>query len=422
MPVVLRTLFPSFCTTLLPWTIANDDTEVILDFLKFLHMPPHQAVGTYRELCDYVWQNVICLYGFDRGAKVVTLVIDKPNYLPLIRDLIHDERKATHLPFICPPHIKDNDKVPHGQNFASALSNKFYKQMLINYMCTYLCEKARQSLVENKCLIIDSPTYDQVPRMVKNGEVSSAISRKNNKVEADIAIWWHVKFSHCKQILVHASDTDIYLYGAALMDLDFFQKDKKIAVETKLNKLFIPINQLHYQLNSEPVLRQLSDRPALTMLAIYLLSGSDYVSNFFGLTVSTIVSSVMQNAALIKTCGQPLINTNSLGQESSFEGLSIESFVMLFSCAYLEKNLSFYQHLYPTVGRLAAALRLNTASTINPSLKALFGMLDIDHSSGFNADSIPKVTDFTRRVCYFNHKGKATVFHSLYNCRQPLQL
>ena len=49
-------------------------------------------------------------------------------------------------------------------------------------------------------------------------------------------------------------------------------------------------------------------------------------------------------------------------------------------------------------------------------------MIDIDHKSGFNADSLAKWTDFTRRICYFNHQGNATLFQSLLPSDSALRL
>ena len=425
--VVLRSIFPSFMSTMLPFDFSQKDTEVVIDFLKFVHKPPAITIATYQEFSRFLWDNVVCAYGFDRGAKIVTLVFDKAQYLPRIRDIIHEERSQKHaMPFTCPSQINHGDEVPHGQLFAAALSNEKYKSLLINYLSNALCDTAKCCLKSNESLIIDSPTFDQCPHKVVFGKFSALPERSNNKGEADIAIWWHVKFSHCKQILVHATDTDIYLYGVALMDLHFFHPDKQIAVETQFNNCFVSINGLNSLIKSEPSLHKLSNWPSVAILAIYLLSGSDYVSGFYGLTANSILSSAMQHTAIILFDGKPFVGIEQSNGLCDFEGLSVEGFTRLFTCAYLEKNVSFYNHLYPTLMQLWDAMKLNntslTNSSMNPSLKALYDMVDIDHKSHNDACTLAKWTDFTRRVCYFNHKGNATLFQSILPTNTALEL
>jgi hypothetical protein len=72
---------------------TQTSTEVTNHFLRYLHEPTPPDIKTYKNLVKYYWSIVIMKYGFGRGADVVTLVIDKPEFMPDIIIVIHKERK-----------------------------------------------------------------------------------------------------------------------------------------------------------------------------------------------------------------------------------------------------------------------------------------------------------------------------------------
>ena len=75
-------------------TSVDLHSEVIIDFLRFLHEPTPPDIISFADLASYLWNSVILKLGFNRGASCVTIVIDKPVYMPKIRDIIHKERKS----------------------------------------------------------------------------------------------------------------------------------------------------------------------------------------------------------------------------------------------------------------------------------------------------------------------------------------
>jgi hypothetical protein len=275
-----QSMAPMFCTSV-PFDLSNK-TEVIIDALKFVHNPLATTVITYGEFAQALYSNIVERHGFSRGASCVTLVFDKPDFLPKIRNAIHQERKkGSNTSFTCPSKISDNDSVPHGLQYAEALTDPKYKALLLDYITVSFTVFAKRNLTGPTQLIIDCPTYGQHPHAVTLGSSIPLPNRQNNKGEADCGVWFHARCSDCPQVLIHAGDTDIYVYGIALADMGSFP-NKDVAVERILNKDYVKINQAVTSLQQMPELQHLhnDNQIGISLLAVYLLSGSDYLSGF----------------------------------------------------------------------------------------------------------------------------------------------
>ena len=108
------------------------------------------------------------------------------------------------------------DEIPHGRQFSEALTDKKFKSLLLDYISAALITLATSHIPHDSTLIIDSPTYGNVPMSVKNKTIKAFDNRKNSKGEADCGVYFNARSSQCKQIVINASDTDIYMYGMAL--------------------------------------------------------------------------------------------------------------------------------------------------------------------------------------------------------------
>ena len=99
--------------------------------------------------------------------------------------------------------------------------------MLIDYLYNGLALKAKHSLQDNQYLIIDVPTYGQEPTIISLGimEPSRPTSRVNNKGEANCGLWFHAKCSSMSRVLIVAGDTDVYMYGLALMEAGWLKSE-----------------------------------------------------------------------------------------------------------------------------------------------------------------------------------------------------
>lgn len=138
-----------------------------------------------------MWQKVIITLGFGRGATHATVVIDKEEFLPPLRDIVHKERKSR----IGQPSknfdsflVGDQKHLLFGSEFVSALQSKLFKRKLINYLCYSFVALAKANLKDNQTFIIDSSTFGTSHMEININGISNHQQRQNNKGEADCAV------------------------------------------------------------------------------------------------------------------------------------------------------------------------------------------------------------------------------------------
>ena len=74
--------------------LINSEHELIVDFLFLLHQPPPPDINTFLAYAQYLWDKIIWKLGVQRGANVIRLIVDKPQYLPKPRELLHQFRSS----------------------------------------------------------------------------------------------------------------------------------------------------------------------------------------------------------------------------------------------------------------------------------------------------------------------------------------
>ena len=301
--------------------------EVIIDFLRYIHEPTPPDLMTYQDLTDYLWTNVILKLGFNRGASTVTVIVDKTDYLPPVRNIVYAEKKAkskNDSSLYSKYEISDSSACLHGSDYSAALHNMSFKQKLIDYVTSKFNEKALL-LNPGQTLILDTPTTKTVPLRVSDGQSDQCSERKNNKGEADYAIWFHACQSKCDKILVTANDCDIWMYGLAILEAGFLI-DKDINIELCFGKEYIYLNTALTCIRTHGSLVELAVQrtAAMSLLAIYLLSGSDYLSNFYGLTIKKIVDVFFKYTDHISTPDDPLIVTEKTDGHTLFKRISLD--------------------------------------------------------------------------------------------------
>lgn len=72
---------------------GEHDLDIVLDFLRILHQPPPSDVGDLQSFSVYLWEYAVNRLGFSRGASRVSVVIDKPQFLPPPRAIVHKKRQ-----------------------------------------------------------------------------------------------------------------------------------------------------------------------------------------------------------------------------------------------------------------------------------------------------------------------------------------
>lgn len=190
----------------------SSDTEVIVDLLSFIHNPPPHSLKTYRDYAEHLWEKVVFKLGFDRNVGRVTLVVDKPGFVPKIRELVHKDRaKKTKFKISTPSDIVDDLALLRGEYFVSALSNPDYKMILVTYLSKYFAKKGMDNLKSSQELIIDSSAFCDGPIEICDSKVSFSKSRQHQQGEADCSLWFHAHVSDKSNILVVGRDTDIYM-------------------------------------------------------------------------------------------------------------------------------------------------------------------------------------------------------------------
>ena len=403
--------FSSMFVKTLPFTMSS--SEVIIDFLKFLHEPTPPDITTYRSLAVYYWRNVILKYGFNRGASVVTIVVDKAQFLSPIRQIIHTERKKGKGAIKeLDVNISDEKPALHGTKHAQALQNPIYKQNLIHYLKEQFISLADNL---NGTLIIDC--IHKIPIIVRNGSFSECEERSNTKGEADNAIFIHVKKSDCNNIVIVASDTDIPMYGIASLENDTMsmtEDAKNIVVEKNINEDYVWLNKalLNFRSHENVASSSLKHSIGHAVLALYLLAGSDYVSNFFGITCEMMICTFLKYIDFISTETDPLLHFNN----HSFEGINYMAFLRLLCCVYLEKYKRLTSHVASSPVELFETFK-KSSTNMNAELTTLLQWLDYDEdelkSKSIKITNTTELAALTRRVSFFMNHGSKTLYNMI---------
>ena len=126
---------------------------------------------------------------------------------------------------------------------------------------------------------MDSPSLHS-PLCIHGQNITSL--RPNQHGETDYYIWHHT--IHCRgtNCLVVASDTDVWVYGLGLWEAGWLA-NKLVIVQRGNSGDFVNIS-FGARLITDLAALQNVKFPVSTMVALYVLTGCDYVSSFFKLT------------------------------------------------------------------------------------------------------------------------------------------
>ena len=122
------------------------------------------------------------------------------------------------------------------------------------------------------------------------GGKSDLTMLRNKNGEAD---WFHCMASTSSKLVLLGSDTDIWVYGMALMECGWLG-DKLIYVERSLKSEYVNVNAILEASVSHPNLKKVSF-PTLTLASIYILTGGDYISSFFKTSKQTFLKVFIEN-------------------------------------------------------------------------------------------------------------------------------
>ena len=261
-------LAPIFATTCSFLTANQTEFDFVIDFLQVLHQPPPCQGVSLLEFCQYMWRQIVVKMGFLRGAGRVTNVIDKPEFLPSPRQLLHSVRQKkvgveskSFYQFPSP-----SEKMPLGKEYACALATPDFKAGLTEFAAETFMQLAMEELHVGQSVLIDSPSFEQPLLLSPVGRCEKL--PKNQKGEGDQGVWYHTCKSPFSAVIVFAHDTDIWMGGLALDELGYFS-DRLVYVELRPNSEFVTISGISSVMKSHPNLQSLS-HPAACLLAVTL--------------------------------------------------------------------------------------------------------------------------------------------------------
>ena len=265
-----------------------------VDLLYFIHMPPPASASTYLEFAVHLWNIAIKTYIQHFSVEEIYIVIDKPDFLPPPRTLVHVQRQKGNVVPLCIPNIKDGEQLCYGAEYSSLLGDKEYKAQLNKYLCTKFLEFALTANVP--VFVVDSPAFPKV-YMLCNG--SLRLLPSNEHGEADYAIWYRVIRSSTSNTMILSKDTDTWVYGLALMEQGLMS-DKNVLVKLGVSNEYVSINLGVRAIGSLPTLCTIR-YPVSCIVALYVLTGCDYVSSFFCVTKQNFLQCFIEHAEYVCT-------------------------------------------------------------------------------------------------------------------------
>ena len=240
----------------------------------------------------------------------------------------------------------------------------------------------------NFTVTIDSPSTVST---VSNGGVTD--NAGNEHGEADYAIWHHCIRESSSHILVVSSDTDTWVYGLGLYEQHL--QGKQVHVQRGNTDCYIDIRKATLLMSQHPKLSAIV-YPVLSLVAIYVLTGCDYVSSFYRCPKTTFLETLIQNAGFICPDGHLMKMING-----EFQCVNERSWIRLVTAVYYSKFKQFFRHK-----PISYTNNLIISHPDSPEAKQMFSALHYTPSTGTDLSSWH---GFIRRVTY--HVPKVTKYH-----------
>ncbi|XP_048581424.1 uncharacterized protein LOC125561328 isoform X2 [Nematostella vectensis] len=284
--------------------------EIIIDGLRYVHepLPPH--ITTFGQYTEHYYQHVVVDNGYTLGAKTVTIVFDTDRYLPPPRLIHHAERgsklqqDASQYQHHVKGNFSDDELFPKGKSYEKMLTDNNTKQVFLSSLVKKLHEKAVTRLDNKKELITDFNSGTCSSISVTRCAITPAKERDNKQGEADYAILFYAAKSQRKNILIKASDTDVWIYGFAVAECGKLN-GKTVYVERNSTD-YVNVTEAPHIIAGHPKLDEIT-LPATVNVALYILSSNDYVSSIYGCSSKRILQAFLDNSGFI--CKEePLVN------------------------------------------------------------------------------------------------------------------
>ena len=401
------------------------DVCVIVDFLYYIHIPPTPEIVSFYDFFLSLWTRIVRKFAIHHHCKSIYTVVDKPEHLPPPRLLVHQSRAKRSGSHSGPtPKIGDSAAIPPGKNYISLLSSPLYhtgknyisllssplyhtgknyisllsspsfKADLLEYLTKHFIAQAVQ--VTNTYpfqLLLDSPSITK-PALVSQGILTDQPSNKHG--EADYAIWHHTIHASSRHIIIVSSDTDTWVYGLGLAEVGWLQ-GKQVYVKRGNVDSFVNINLAAQLITTHPSLSN-TNHPVSSVVALYVLTGCDYLSSFYRCTKRNFLDTFLQNTEFVNE------NTGSLVSitDNKFDTVNNYAWIYLVTAIYFQKHKVFFRH------KSVKDVHYNlTNFPDSPESQRMFRTLDYPETHKIT--SILDWHAFIRKLTF--HKGKVTKFH-----------
>ena len=286
------------------------------------------------------------------------------------------------------------------------LANPKLKSDLISYIMKKFQDFACSPQIVSIQIVLDYEGIDS-PISIASGSCIHVPCLRNQLGEADYNLWYHCITSTSNNIIIVGSDTDIWVYGMALKESGWLG-NKLVYVERTLNAEFVDICEVYTVIESHPSLAGIP-YPLNSLVALYVLSGCDYVSSFFKTSKQVFLNAFIDNCKYICESG-PLVelrDCENLGMTGSIlVGISTDAWYRVVSCVYLSKHKTLF-HSEPI-----PSLHKSLTVDLTPEKNRLMKCLAYKDSEIRPLTSLTDWHAFTHRVC-FHHSNCSQHHESL---------
>ena len=222
---------------------------------------------------------------------------------------------------------------------------------------------------------------------------------KNKNGEADYNVWYHCMSSLSSNIIILGSDTDIWVYGMAYMGCGWLG-NKTVYVERAIGSEYVCLNAISEAVMNHPKLK-IIQFPLLTLAAVYMLTGGDYVSSFFKTSKQTFIKVFIENI-------EHICNGDAFVETQSATVMGIEGYVLhkINLDAWIKLVCSVYLIKHKTLFNSEAIASLHASLMSSPLASEKVQLLKwLAYDKVVPLTRISDWHDFTRRVCFYHSTG-----------------
>lgn len=308
----------------------------ILDGMFLINVKP--LGNTFEQYTNFLLRRYVANF-YTQGTLEVHIIFDKQygkEFNPKQWEQSQRDQSTKRIEDDQHVHISnitDTTQVP--SNWRALLGCRKCKHQLLLYLSESMLNSATKYIAKHEQKLITAGPAD--PRSCnRNGHIRIEHKYQSECIESDSRLWRHsTKCGYSRQ-LIYCPDTDAYMIG-----LTNHTKSTDIVVEltpigSKDRKL-LPMNELTDSLERDPDLSLVpsQDLPAI-LQALYVSTGCDYISFFYGLGKSGFWNSFCRYSDFI--CGS--VNGSIANSKSPEAYLS---FFRLVGTAYFLKYRSTYR-------------------------------------------------------------------------------